>query len=219
MSDDTTPDVPDEPDADLEDPQDAGQQDDDHTPDDDVTDEPDAAELKTRLTEAEAEAARYKRRLIASDTRKKQVERELRELRSQQPKNDTKTDDADTQTQRQPDDAVTRELEDLRRQVADQKVRTAFSAYTKYEWQNPNAAWRLLDLTDVRQDDGTVDEDDLHDAVDKLAKENAFLLKTPENPAPRGERPTGQQPGQHRRDQKPDRAAMASRFPALRGRI
>jgi hypothetical protein len=102
----------------------------------------------------------------------------------------------------------------------------AFLTDNSYDWQSPEAALRLADLSGVEyKDDGSVNG--LKDALKKLAEANPWLLKPKDgndgnDGGGQGQQParrtipvgsnTGQQTGT-------DRTALENKFPALKGRV
>lgn len=101
--------------------------------------------------------------------------------------------------------------------VKELQIHNAFLGSNKHTWQNGGAALRLADLSEVKiDDDGKVTG--LDKALDKLAKEHAYLLK-PDGDTGKGASggqgsgaPAGSSGKGH--DTKDSRAATAARFPA-----
>jgi hypothetical protein len=201
--------------------------DDDDSDDDDEDDDADDDDETDEVKSLKAEIADRDRRIANLRLRIKARERQNRELRDQQQQGKSKPEpkgkaaNAKAADSDREDDETARENERLKRELADQRVRSAFDAEDKVKWHDPDVAFGLIDLDDVRDPDGKVDREALRDALTDLAKERPYLVKTTERPKAKAKpaRPTGAQPGAHKRDRsKPDRAALESRYGALRGR-
>lgn len=74
--------------------------------------------------------------------------------------------------------AITTERDALLTTVSDLRIENAVLKTSGYDWQNPAAAIRLLDLSSIDVDKGgKVVQTSLKTALDALVKENPFLLK------------------------------------------
>ena len=58
------------------------------------------------------------------------------------------------------------------------KAKVAFLESNTHSWHNPEAALKLVDLSGVYTDDGEIDKKALKKAMEDLAKENTFLVKS-----------------------------------------
>lgn len=111
--------------------------------------------------------------------------------------------------------------EQAERALLDMRIHNAFLTSNKYTWNNPAAALRLIDLSNVtvNPEDGTVTG--LDAAIDALAKSDPYLLKPQEGRSsgtkPAASKPSGTSPaangGTARTD---DRQRLMSKYPALR---
>jgi hypothetical protein len=108
----------------------------------------------------------------------------------------------------------------LRTQVESLSRSNAFLSDNSHEWIDPAAALKLLDDSDIEIDENGVTQG-LKPALDKLAKDKPFLLKTVEKAKPKPPR-SGDQPGGGRRPtkqvQEQERKKLMGQFSALRGR-
>jgi len=148
-------------------------EDEDLDEDEDEDDEPEESveTLKEKLAKAEAERERAHRRMRRADRAKSKADNELATLR-----NGTQKDLADANA----------EIERLKAELAQKSgtdttsiVREEFRDNTKVKWHNPKLAFELLDLDEVDVDDnGKVDAASLNDAIEKLAKDHPYLVKT-----------------------------------------
>lgn len=124
--------------------------------------------------DTKAELAKMRKRMEAADRRASEAEKRLKE------QDDAKKDDL-TKAQ----DRVTElegEVETLRSDLSSLRLENAFLTTNKHTWHKPGAALKLAQsegyLDDVVKDDGTVDDKAMEKALDKMAKENAYLVKT-----------------------------------------
>lgn len=116
------------------------------------------------------EIASLKARMQAADRRAAAAEKKAQEL-----------EDANlSEAQRKE-----KELEDLRSfktssasEISGLKAQVAFLSNNDVSWQDPSIALSLLDLSDLRDEDGNVDPASLKRAIKKLATEKPFLVKT-----------------------------------------
>jgi hypothetical protein len=196
---------------------DDGADDDDDADDDDEDgddstdgDKPDAA--TRRIQQLSAENKKYRQRAVARGKRVAELEAELAKLK---PTGGSKDSEG-------ADDKPAPEVEELKntnsqlaRTNEDLLIRLEFMGNSKYEWKNPKAALRLLDLSEVEiTEDGEVEG--LDEAIDALAESDSYLLKgKDDDDAERRKRKTGQQTGQ-RKTGNPNREKLISKYPALR---
>jgi hypothetical protein len=115
-------------------------------------------------------------------------------------------------------ETVTAERDALKTAVDKLRIDNAFFEDNKYTWRNPKHALALADLSDVKIDeDGKVTG--LGKALDKLAKDNAYMLA--DKDAGKGGSGGSSGPPNAGKVVPPsgtDRTAMEQRFPALRTR-
>lgn len=149
--------------------------------------------------------------------RRKDAEAERDELKKQI---------ADLQKNGTDDEALRKQVSDL--QAENEKLRTgmqstrienSFFSNTNFKWKSPEDAFKLLDLKSVEIDDGKVMGMDA--AIQKLAKEKAWLLDEAEDDGKkRQRRNTGKPPaGSNGSDEKSAQAKKAtfqSKYPGLR---
>lgn len=214
--DDTPPDGDPEGDAD----------DDSDEDDEDEEDEDDPKSKKSKKDDEEEVVPKWKhdklhKRMTAADQRAAGLQKQLEDLKAS----------ADVPAE------VKKELADIKTQVAakDEKIATLTSDRDKLtvklaattiknapDWEDLDTALRLADLSEVEVDDetGKVDTRALKSALTALAKEKPYLVKkaktadTIQDGQSSAPRMNGRRKGKS--DTPPDRAALASRFPALR---
>jgi hypothetical protein len=58
------------------------------------------------------------------------------------------------------------------------KAKVAFLESSTHSWHDPEAALKLVDLSEVYAEDGSIDKKALKKAMDDLAKDKAFLVKS-----------------------------------------
>lgn len=111
---------------------------------------------------------------------------------------------------------VEQERDALKTQVSDLRIHNAFLVSNRYEWNNPQTALRLADLSEVTiGDDGKVVG--LDAALEKLSKSDPYLLKPSEPEGDSGGTPTGGAVGSGKaNDGKLDRKRLEDKYPALR---
>ena len=163
-------------------------------------------------TVSQAEYDALQNRLRAADQNRTKAEAELQQLKDKDiPALEKATRDLTAMTQR---------AEKAEADLRESRIQNAFLSDNKYTWNNPATALRIADLSKVEVgEDGTVSN--LVAALDALAKSDPYLLKPAETKEEEPKGSTGAPgSGNNRKpgDGKPDLAAMASRFPAMRGR-
>lgn len=162
--------------------------------------------------DTKAALARMEKRMKAADQRADKAEKALKQI------DDAKKGDLEKATDR------VQELEtengSLKEQLQSERLNSAFLAANKHTWHKPSAALKLAQsegyLADVVNDDGTVDSKALGSALDKLAKDNSYLVKPREGAGSSGE-PAGGRSG-NGKDDKATQAADRRRAPALNRR-
>lgn len=111
----------------------------------------------------------------------------------------------------------------------DLRIENALLRDDKHEWQDPETALRLADLSEVEFDEKTNRAVGLNSALDKLAKEKPYLLKPKDDSKgdekagdkrPNDGRSTGKRPAPRQSGKQSDAVAEAARlkakYPALR---
>lgn len=107
--------------------------------------------------------------------------------------------------------------------LLDMRIHNAFLTSNKYTWQNPAAALRLVDLSQVTVDAQTGDVTGLDAAIEALSKSDPYLLKPQDgkpsgNAKPASSKASGSNPsangGNGGRGE--DRAALLKKYPQLR---
>lgn len=200
--DDDADDDDDKKDKKDDDTDDSGDGDDDGDDDDDDGSDDDDDKV------SKADLLKLQKRMKAADQRASKAEAALKAIE------DDKKDDLTKAT-----DRVT-ELEgkvtELTEQLQSERLNNAFLAANKHTWHKPGAALKLAQsegfLEDVVQDDGTVDSKALETALNKLAKEHEYLVKS-EGSGSSGE-PSSKR-SKNGKDDKAQSAADARRAPAL----
>lgn len=171
MADDDDDDEDDDSDAggddkDKDDSDDSGDGDGDDDDDDSSGDDGD------KVSKADLEAAL--KRMKAADQRAAKAEKALKDIEDGKKDDLTKATDRVTELEEQ--------VEEQGSTITSLRLENAFLTANKHTWHKPNAALRLAQsegyLDDVVGDDGTVDQKKMSSALDKLAKENAYLIKT-----------------------------------------
>jgi hypothetical protein len=170
----------------------------------------DPAELKSALS-----------RMKAADKRAAEAEKKLADLAK-------KDMDEKTRAETERDEAK-KAVETATERLKKQAIQIEFLGNTKYEWNNPKAALRLLDLDDVEIDDeGNVTG--LDKAVKALADSEPYLLK-PKDGTEQGKNGNGKAPAgksgsspksggtQNSKSDAEKRAELEAKHPSLRGRV
>lgn len=195
-------------------PDDDAEEDDDSEGDDAPKDDDEDDDDKPHYSKREYD--KLVRRLKASDKKQGDLTRQLNELKA------GGTDKLDK--------AVKAEIDELKPKVsklaeenAKLRLQHAFLTTTVkgVEWQDVDAAMRLVDLSDVDIDPetGAIDKRDLAAAMRRLAKDKPYLVKTKSssNDEEDTDRPSGRPVNGKRKGQKqqPDREALKKKFPVL----
>lgn len=214
----------DDDDDDEEDGSDSGADDDNADKSKDKKSDDDADEDDLR-----EENVKLRRRLKANDKRTSTLEKRLQELESGKGSDDDKKDVDGVAA------AKITELEgtvaDLQSEVGTLRLEKAFLSSNKHEWHDPDVALALANsqgfLEDVVDDDGDVSKVALRKALDRLAREHKYLVKTEdkkskkkgkdddkeEPAAPSGQPSSGR--SKNGDDAKARKAELQKRFPVL----
>ncbi len=185
-------------------------------------DKKDADDDEDEDTVSRARYDKVKERLRAQDKHLSKVQAQLKELQ-----------DKDTSADQQ----VTTERDELKVKVSEHeatiaqlRMDNAFLSANTHPWHKPKVAMKVAQsegyLEDVADDDGEVDERALKKALDKLAKEHSYLLKSKASSSSDGDDddkrkksgPSGASgPGRTQsKDKKQRRSELSRRMPALR---
>jgi len=103
----------------------------------------------------------------------------------------------------------------LQKTIQSLTIENAFYMANTHEWHNPKRALASADLSEVTVKDGVVDEAALKAALDKLAKEEPYLVKPKEDKPPPKGGPTGAPPAGQGTKQT-DQETLKRKYPALR---
>lgn len=147
---------------------DSGSDDDGDDNDDDAGSDDDDDEKVTK-----ADLKRMEKRMKAADKRASDAEARLRKI------DDSKKDDLTKANDRVAELEEDNSSKD--KTINSLRLENAFLTSNKHTWHKPSAALRLAQaegyLDDVISDDGTVDSKAMEKALDKVAKENDYLIK------------------------------------------
>lgn len=153
---------------------------------------------------------KLEKRMRAADARASAREKELAALKA------AKAGEADEAIKKEFDE-VTKTNAKLAEENKDLRIRLAFTT-TKVkgvEWEDPDAALKLLDMADVDIDEetGKIDRRSLVSAMKDLAKNKPYLVKKSDaGGSASGSQMNGGRKGETKTA---DRAALAKRFPVL----
>jgi hypothetical protein len=167
------------------------------------------AKPEARYTEAEVEAIRN--RMRAADQNSAKFQAELQQLRDKDLPALEKLNRDLT--------AVAQERDKLKVAVNETRLENEFLKNNKFKWKNPASALKLADLTNVEvHEDGSVTG--LTQALDALAKSDAYLLETATEEAVEEPKGSTGAPGTNGRkgETGTDLKKLAVRMPALRSR-
>lgn len=167
---------------------------------------------KDVVTRADLEA--MERRMQAADKRASDAEKKLKDIEDAKKDDLTKAQDRVTELEGQ--------LEELNTTVSDLRLQNAFLSTNKFTWHDSDTALSIARskgfLDDVVNDKGEVDNKALGSALEKLAKEQAYLVKTEKDDDKDDDGPSGSS-GPGRSDNSKDKAGrkqeLRRRFPAL----
>lgn len=165
----------------------------------------DPAELATELE-------RTRQRMIAADQRATAAEKKLQAAEDK--------DKSELEIANREREEAKAAKEKAEAALNEQRIENAFLIDNTHTWHNNAAALKLLDRTDVTiGEDGKVSG--LPAALTKLAREHPYLLKGNEGGGGGGGdgKPTGDgKDGKKGKDAKAEAAALAEKYPILRGR-
>jgi hypothetical protein len=162
------------------------------------------------------EFERIKARMKAADKRADDAEAKVKKAE------DAKKDDL-TKAQDDLQEAQSK-IDALEEQVSGLRLQNAFLTTNKHVWHNPDVALNIAQSQKyldgvVDEQSGEVDKVALGKAMDRLAKENAYLVKTEDkkdDDEPDG--PSGEPAGgrsKNNKDAKKEKEALKRRFPVL----
>lgn len=165
-------------------------------------------------TVSKAEHDAVMRRLQAADKRASEFETELKKLRDRDKGELEKAQDDLKEAQSK--------ISTLTEEVGTLRLKNAFLSANKTTWHNSETALSVAKskglLDNLVSDDGEVDGKGLASALDKLAKEEPYLVKKADE-GDEGGSPSGEPAGGRSKNNKDDEAARQARqkrFPALR---
>ena len=156
------------------------------------------------------------KRMKAADRRAAEAEKKIKD------QEDAKKGDLErAQTELE---EVRTNLEEAQKTINTLRLQNTFLTANKHSWHNPDVALSLAQsngyLDDVIDEDGVVDKPALSKALDKMAKEHAYLVKSKvkssdtDDDAPSGSPAGGR--SDNAKDKAAERQKLKSRFPALR---
>lgn len=168
----------------------------------------DPAELLRRLEETE-------RRMKAADKRADAAEKKIKEQEDAKKDELTKATD-ELQEAQQKIDALAKENTSL-------KLQNAFLTANKHSWHDPDTALALAETGGylegvIDEEDGSVDKKVLGSALDKLARDKAFLVKSKDKNDDDTDSASGEPAGgrsNNSKDEKARKQQLKSRFAAL----
>jgi hypothetical protein len=202
-------------DGSQQDPNQTGQQD-PNVSTGDGTQSGDGTQTGTQDAVSRAEYEAIRNWMQAADKRASDLEAKLTaEQRAKMDENErTKAELADAKTA----------MEAMKDQLSKAQMEVAFLKDNSHKWKNPAAALKLADLSGVEvTEDGTVKG--LKQALDALAKSDAYLLETETTEEPNNDK--GNKGGAGRTGVHPQngqtggnaRSDLEKKFPGLRGRV
>lgn len=168
----------------------------------------DPAELLRRLEETE-------RRMKAADKRADAAEKKIKEQEDAKKDELTKATDELTEAQQK--------IEALAKENTTLKLQNAFLTANKHSWHDPDTALALADTGGylegvIDEDTGSVDKKVLGSALDRLAKDKAFLVKAKEKQNDDTDSASGEPAGgrsNNSKDEKARKQQLKSRFSSL----
>jgi hypothetical protein len=168
-------------------------------------------------TVSKDEFERLRRRMEAADRRASEAEKKIKDAEDAKKDDLTKAQEAQTEAEDK--------IKGLEKQVSDLRLENAFLVANKHSWHDPEVALGLARtkgyLEDVTDDDGEVDKKALKKALDRLATEHKYLIKSEKKSDDSPDGPSGEPGGKRSTNQDDDKAKKAqlkSRFPILNGR-
>lgn len=155
------------------------------------------------------EFAALKKRMQAADQRASAAEKKVKEFE------DKDKDEATKATER----ITTLESENsaLKEKVGDLTLKNAFLSSNDIDWHDKDVALSNADLSEVMQEDGTVDKKALKKALEDLSKAKPFLVKKAdkEDDLPGGQSGSPVGSGRKGDKKKVDEEALRRKYPAL----
>ena len=191
--------------------------DDDASGDDDDTDDSKKdADKDDDDDKSDSDMEALRARMKAADKRAAKAEARLKEIEDAKKDDLTKAQDEVTE--------LTEKVESLQSELSGLRLQNAFLTANKHSWHDPDTALALAQskkyLDDVADEEtGEVDKSALTKALDRLAKEHAYLVKSEKNDKddePDG--PSGEPAGgrsDNTKDEKARQQKMRGRFPVL----
>lgn len=164
----------------------------------------------TGATVSAEEHEAVRKRMVAADRRASDLEEKAKQAERE------KLDE----TERAKSDLKdkTEALEKATETIQTLSLDLAFFKDNTYDWKNPATARRLLDMNGVTiGEDGAVQG--LKTALDKLAKDEPYMLKTSDDGAESGAGGRTGPPMNNGRTAGNSQAQKEAKFPALRGRV
>ena len=199
---------------DDDDDKDTGDDDDDDKPSGHGDDDDDGKN-RTNDDDSDAEMEKLRKRMKAADKRADEAAAALK-----------KREDADKGELERATETVTEleaKLEELTETVKDLRLQNAFLTANTHSWHDPDVALKIAEskkyLEDVVDGDGEVDKKVLGKALDRLAKEHVYLVKTevkkdnPDDDNPSGEPAGGR--SDNLKDEKAKKQGLQKRFSVL----
>ena len=159
-----------------------------------------------------ADLVALEKRMKAADRRAEAAEKALKE----------KTDAEKGELQKAQDDLkeVQAGLEDAQKVIQSLRLENAFLTANKHTWHEPETALNLAQsagyLDDIMDEDGKVDKPALTKALDRLAKDKKYLVKTDKKEKDDEDAPPSGQASGGRSDNAKDKSARQQQ---LRGRF
>ena len=162
-----------------------------------------------KITQEQFEA--LEKRMKAADKRASEAEKRAKALEDKDKDEATKTAERLTE--------VEAELKAAKETVSDLTLKNAFLSSNDVAWHDPDVALSNADLSEVLQDDGTVDKKALKKALEDLSKSKPFLVKPKEDGDDKDEPsgPTGVNAGSGKKHKKEalDEQRLREKYPAL----
>jgi chromosome segregation ATPase len=170
------------------------------------------AQSTSELAQLQADLQKQRERTQAADKRAAEHEAALKQLRDKDLPEQQKLQ-RDLQAATEANTA----LQETNKSLA---LKVAFLTDNAFTWHNPERALRLADLSSVEvAEDGTVTG--LKQALEALAKSDAYLLKTEATTTEENKPPAGTAAGNNGSNGtgKPAAKALSARFPGLNTRV
>jgi hypothetical protein len=187
-----------------------GDGDEDEDDDDKSKDDGDSDKDKDDKVSRE-EHEKLKARMVAADKAKAKAEAELRKIA------DSKKDDLTKATDRVTE--LETEVKEKDEQISGLRLENAFLSANTHKWHDNDTALEIARskglLDEVLNDDGEVEKGKLKSALDKLAKDHKYLVKSEDDDEPN---PSGVPVGSKSKkaDKEARKKELEGRFPILR---